>query len=117
VYANSWAGGVALALRLDGTTGGYQQIDRHETGGKGLNHMAVLADGSALIGAHVRPSMFTSKGLALIDSTAQGPRSASLLPRTEGSPRLRAVMTAPYISLDLRCLSSIRDKRLPMRIR
>lgn len=54
IYANQWAEGVVFALRLDGRTGNFSQADRKETGGKGLNHMAVLSDGSAIIGAHVR---------------------------------------------------------------
>lgn len=52
-YSNSWAEGRIFVLRLTSQTGDFETLDSIETGGKGLNHMTVLPDCSAIIGAHV----------------------------------------------------------------
>jgi hypothetical protein len=54
VYANSWAEGKIFVLRLTSSGGDFEELNSTKTGGKGLNHMAALPDGSAIIGAHVR---------------------------------------------------------------
>jgi hypothetical protein len=54
VYSNSWAEGKIFVLRLTISGGDFEVLDSIKSGGKGLNHMAVLPDGSAIIGAHVR---------------------------------------------------------------
>jgi hypothetical protein len=54
VYSNSWAEGKIFVLRLASSGGAFEELDSIKSGGKGLNHMAVLSDGSAIIGAHVR---------------------------------------------------------------
>jgi 6-phosphogluconolactonase len=53
VYSNSWADGKISILRLKGSAGDFEVLDAVGTGGKGLNSMAVLPDGSAILGAHV----------------------------------------------------------------
>jgi len=53
VYSNSWADGKISILRLRGSAGDFEVLDTVGTGGKGLNSMAVLSDGSAILGAHV----------------------------------------------------------------
>ena len=56
VYSNTWAEGKISILRLKNLAGDFKVLDDLETGGKGLNFMAILPDCSAIIGAHVDPS-------------------------------------------------------------
>ena len=56
VYSNTWAEGKISVLRLKGLAGDFKVLDDLETGGKGLNFMAILPDCSAIIGAHVGQS-------------------------------------------------------------
>jgi hypothetical protein len=58
VYSNSWAEGKISVLRLTSNAGDFEVLDSVETGGKGLNHMTVLPDCSAIVGAHVCPYAF-----------------------------------------------------------
>jgi 6-phosphogluconolactonase len=66
VYSNSWADGKISILRLKGLRGDFEILNAVGTGGKGLNSMAVVPDGSAILGAHVshfsdRPSKADDK--------------------------------------------------------
>jgi len=65
VYSNSWAEGKILVLRLKGLAGDFEVLDEIETGGKGLNSMAVLPDCSAIVGAHVSKSI-VDKALMIV---------------------------------------------------
>lgn len=62
VYSNSWAEGKISILRLKGLAGDFKVLDEVETGGKGLNFMAILPDCSAIIGACVRHDLLCMQG-------------------------------------------------------
>ena len=65
VYSNSWAEGKIFILRSKGLAGDLEVLDEIETGGKGLNSMAVLPDCSAIVGAHVSKSV-VDKALTIV---------------------------------------------------
>ena len=75
VYSNSWAEGKILVLRLKGLAGDFEVLDETETGGKGLNFMAVLPDCSAIVGAHVSKSA-VDKALMIVWFRVCGPCSS-----------------------------------------
>jgi hypothetical protein len=115
VYSNTWAEGKISILRLKGSAGDFKVIDEFETGGKGLNFMAILPDCSAIIGAHVSPLRTGSSGAD--DSMVLEVRFMFPFPQTEISSAIHSYSPLPSTSPNGQLHSKIRVKMHHMHIK